>query len=492
MQFTFIGLIQLAVGTIIFFGGSLRHAIFFMLLSGLFNGGAAILLPALGGSSIPPIQFACLIVYLRILVPRGGFLGLLPEAIRSNRWLVLYTLYGLASAMIAPRLFAGLIDVTPLRYDVSRGLFDTVPLAPSAQNITTGVYMTGTMAIAVASYLVCRIRGGVATLITSAIALGWIHIALGLATALAAGTPVNDFFELFRNGNYAQLDQSVGDFVRIRGLFTEPSSYADFAFAYFALNAEFWYRSIRPKATGSVALALAAILFFSTSSTAYVALAGYLAFFTLRTIALPHLAQPRRIKQLVLVGFAGLAFSALAFLIVPQLFANISDMVLRMTLEKSGSESGQQRLFWATQGLDAFKASYGMGIGPGSFRSSSLLTAMLGSTGLVGIATFIAYAFSVFQPTRHSTFGISEDPDLTIGGAFATAAILALIPSCLISPSADLGANFALFAGAALALRPVTGFHPDGAAPATPSPLEDNDLIPPAHGPAQQQSAFQG
>jgi hypothetical protein len=107
------------------------------------------------------------------------------------------------------------------------------------------------------------------------------------------------------------------------------------------------------------------------------------------------------------------------------------------------------------QGLDAFKTSYGLGIGPGSFRSSSLVTAMIGSTGLVGCGAFLAYAYSVFQPTRHSSFGVSPDLALTIGGAFATAAMLALIPACLISPSADLGANVALFAGVAVALRPV-------------------------------------
>lgn len=485
MQFTFIGLIQLVAGTIIFFCGSLRHAISFMLLSGLFGGSAAILLPALGGSSIPPIQLACLIVYSRILVPRGGFLGLLPEAIRANRWLVFYTLYGLASAMIAPRLFAGLIEVTPLRFDDSTGLFDTAPLAPSTQNITTSVYMVSTLSIAVASYLVCRTRGGVAMLITSAIAVGWLHIALGIATALAVGTPANDFFELFRNGNYAQLSQSIGDFVRIRGIFTESSSYADFAFAYFVLHAELWYRSIMPRATGSVALGLAAILFFSTSSTAYIALAGYLAFFAVRALALPHLIQTTKLKQLLVVSVAGLVITAFSFLLFPQALAKIYDMVLIATVDKSSSESGQQRLFWAAQGLEAFKASYGLGVGPGSLRSSSLLTAMIGSTGVAGVVTFAAYLFTVFQPARHSSFSVSEDLDLTIGGAFATAALLALIPPCVIAASADPGANFALFAGAALALRPMTGRAKAIAAPTAHSAVGDKYPSPPSCQPAE-------
>lgn len=479
MQLTFIGLIQLVIGAIIFFSGSLRHAIFFLILSGLFSGSAAIVLPALGGSSIPPIQFACLIVYLRILVPRGGFLGLLPEAVRANRWLVLYSLYGVAMAFIAPRLFSHQIDVAPMRFDDARDLFDTAPLAPTTQNITTSVYMLGTMAIAIASYLVCRLRGGVATLITAAIVVGWLHVVLGLATALAVGTPVDAFFELFRNGSYAQLNQSVGDFVRIRGLFPESSSYADFAFAYFTLNAELWYRSIRPRATGSVALALAAILLLSTSSTAYMALALYLLFFALRAMALPHMAEMRRVRQLILIMLGGVAVSACAFLIVPQLLSTATQIVLHMTLDKSSSDSGQQRLFWATQGLTAFKTSLGLGIGPGSFRSSSLLTAILGSTGIAGSAAVLSYAYRVFQPTRHSTFGVSNDLALTIGGSFATAALLCLIPPSLIAPSADLGANFALFAGAAVALRQMAGNRHDARQSETSLPITDEPL--PAH-----------
>ena len=129
-------------------------------------------------------------------------------------------------------------------------------------------------------------------------------------------------------------------------------------------------------------------------------------------------------------------------------------MVVEMTVGKKDTDSGQQRLFWAMQGLEAFKNSYGLGIGPGSMRSSSLFMAMMGTTGLIGIGLFFAYLLSVYQPTRASTMGRTADLELTVGGAFATAAVLMLLPAAVISPHADPGATFALFAGAALALRP--------------------------------------
>lgn len=456
MEVTFIGVVQLVVGTLIFLTGSLRHAFAFLLASGLFGGGAAVVLPALGGSSIQPIHFACLFVYLRILAPRGGFLGMIPSAIRINRWLVAYTLYGIATAFIAPRLFAGQINVAPMRADENMGMFGTVPLGPSSQNITASIYMFGTLAIAIAAYIVCSFRGGVATLISAVIAVGWANIVLGVATAVGGGTPLNDFFELFRNGNYAQHDQSYGDFARIRGLFPESSAFTAFGFAYFVLSAELWYRSIRPIATGSLALAMAGILFFSTSSTAYVGLAGYLAFFVLRIVALPNIAERSRVREFAAAVFFMTVLVACLFLLVPTMLIRTSEMVQEMTVGKSDSSSAQQRLFWAMQGWHVLKASYGLGIGPGSFRSSSLIMAMIGSMGVIGFVSFVAYSLQVFQPGRGSTFARTADLGQSVGGAFATASMLVLLPISVSSPSADFGANFAIFAGAALALRSTT------------------------------------
>lgn len=454
MELTFVGIIQLVIGSLIVLTGSVRSALAFVMVSGLFDGSAAILLPALGGSSIPPIQFAILFVYLRIIAPRGGFLGTLPEAVKANRLMLLYTIYGVAAALIAPRLFAGSMRVAPVRFEDSRGLFDTVPLGPTSQNITASVYLIGSLLIALAAYVVCRHRGGVQTLITTGIVIGWLHIALGIVVALAKGTPVDSFFEQFRNGTYAQLDQEYQGFIRIRGVFPESSSFADFGFAYFVLNAELWYRSVRPRATGLVAIALALILFFSTSSTAYVGLFGYAMFIVLRALLLPAMAEAGKLRSIVIGAFGLAVVVAIIIAVQPQVGMAVMDMLEGMTVGKSNSSSAQQRLFWALQGWQAFKTSYGLGIGPGSFKSSSMVMAMLGSTGVIGIALFVAYLLTVVQPTRTSTVARSPDLALTIGGALATAAVLALLPSAVASTKADPGPNFALLAGAAVALRP--------------------------------------
>ncbi len=455
MQFTFIGYFECILGAIIVLRGSLRSAFLLLVMAGLFGGSAAIALPALGGSSIPPMELALLFVFILILAPAGGFRAVIPSALRANFWLAAFCVYGMAMAILAPRIFAGAMKVSPMRPIEGSGLFDTISLAPSPQNVTSAVYLLGTLLIAMATFVLVRhCRGGTKSLVRAAIAVGWAHVILGVLVAVADGTALGGLLDVLRNGNYAQLNQSYDGFVRIRGLFPESSGYAEFGFAWFVLNAELWYRSVSPKATGSVALGLAAVLFFSTSSTAYVGLGGYALWFLLRIVVIRTPTNGRRLVQTAAALLALAVVLAIAFAFSPGLPLRFLEVVRVMTVEKSASESGMQRLFWAQQGWEAFRVSWGFGIGPGSYRSSSFLLAILGSTGVIGTLTFLLYLLRVFQPARLSSYDKGSRLELSIGGAFAAAALLSQIPAAVSSPKPDPGNTFAMLAGAAIGLRP--------------------------------------
>lgn len=453
MSLTLVGLLQCLFGLWIVARGTLNHAFLFLLLSSLFGGSAALKLAALGNSSIPPVHFALLFVYLRVLMPRGGYASAVPGALRANLALVLFSLWGMAGAIAAPRIFAGAIDVPPLRFDGARSMFDAVPLEPTAQNLTAAVYLFGALLVAVAAYVGCRFRGGTNVLVRAGIAIAWIHAVSGILGVVTRGTPAEVVFDFFRNASYAQLDQSYQGFTRINGLFPEASAFASFGLAWFYFNCECWYRSILPRATGRAALVLGLTLFFSTSSTAYIGLSIYLALFVLRALLLPQAADRARLTEAGLAAIAAVSLSCLAMALVPRLPAAVWDMILHMTVDKEGSDSGRQRFFWAMKGWEAFLVSGGLGIGAGSFRSSSLVMAILGSMGVVGVASFAAYLWQVLQPQRHSTWTRSEEPALSVGGAAAMTALLVVIPASISAPSPDPGTNFAIFAGAALALR---------------------------------------
>jgi O-Antigen ligase len=459
MELTFIGFAQIALGILVVVAGNMRHALLFLLVSALFNGSAAILLPALGGSSIPPIQFALAFVFLRILMPGSAAIGDLPEAINANRWFALFSLYGIATAFVLPRIFAGSVSIYPMRYDVPGDLFATVPLAPTSQNFTAAFYLLGALLTAIAVWIACRRKGAAASLVTTLVVLAWAHSILGLAGVVVRGTSADLVFELFRNSAYVQFDDDVGGFVRIRGLFPEASAYAAFGFTLFVTNSELWFHSIRSRATGLATLMMGAVLFFSTSSTAYFGLAIYAAFFAVRTIALPAAANFAKAKSAFAAIGLLIFLAALIFIASPALVESVVDVVKRMTIEKTSSESGLQRLYWTRQSWELFIASYGLGVGAGSFRSSSIFVAMLGSVGVIGFLSFLMYLIVTFQPWRRSSWAESAKPAENLGGALGSAALLCLIPPAVNSPSAIPGASFAILAGASLALRPFSRGH---------------------------------
>lgn len=454
MELTFIGYAQIVLGGLLVIAGNMRHALMLLMLSALFNGSAAILLPSLGGSSIPPIQFALAFVFMRILMPGSAAIGDLPEAFKANRLFALFSFYGIATAFVLPRIFAGSVNVYPMRYTQSADLFATVPLEPTSQNLTAAFYLLGSFLSAIAMWIVCRRSNAAQLLVTTLVVLAWAHSILGLTGVAVRGTSADLVLEMFRNSAYLQLDDEVGGFARIRGIFPEASAYAVLGFVLFVTNCELWYHSIRSRATGLAALVMGAVLFFSTSSTAYFGLAIYGLFFALRTIALPGAANFAKAKAAFAAIGLLIFIGALAFLASPALIESVVDVVKRMTIEKTSSESGLQRLYWTRQGWELFIASYGLGVGSGSFRSSSIFFAMLGSMGVIGIVSFLVYVIATFQPWRRSSWTESAIPGENLGGALGSAALLSLIPATVNSATAVPGATFAILAGASLALRP--------------------------------------
>lgn len=453
MSFTAIGIIQALFGLALLFAGSLRAMFLFLIVSGLFGGSASLVFPALGGSSVPPIQFALPFVFLRLLMPKGGVPQVFAEACRANIWLVAFTFYGLIAAFAAPRIFAGVMEVYPLRFVQARNLFDTVPLAPSPQNITAAINLFGSLMVALAAYMFCRTWAGARAMVSGAILIAWLLVITGVLGTIGKGTPLDVVFTWLRNGSYAQLDQSYQGFLRINGTFPEASGFAGFAFAWFVFVTELWYRSVRPRATGIAALVLGLVLFFSTSSTAYVGMGAYVIFLVIRLLVLPGAVPTNKVGAMLLASLAGAVALSLTLALAPELSQSLFDMIRHMTVDKQDSDSGQQRLFWAMQGLHAFAASWGLGIGPGSFRSSSLITAIFGSVGLFGSITFIAYLFAALKPGRQSTWAPVADELTAIGSAASCSALMVLVPAAVSSSSASPGSNFVLFTGAALALR---------------------------------------
>ena len=450
---TILGLIAAAIGLLLLLRGSLRAMFAYLNLLSLMGGAAAIIMTALGGSSIPPVELGLGFAALRILLPGSGQVAAFGAAVRANILFVLFVLFGVLMAFVGPRLFAHQMQIAPMKMAVTGSLFTTADLVPTSQNVTTAIYLLGTLMGAAIAYVAMRDRQAPRSFVNTGVWIGWLHVFTGIFGALSRGRPWNVVIDVFRNGNYAQTEQFYGGYARINGIMPEPSSYALFAFAWFVFLAECWWRDVLPRRTGPIALALLLILAASTSTTAYAGIFGYGALVALRILFFPR-GLPFH-KAIILVGLVIvlIGLGALLLAAMPALLDTAQAMIADMTVNKKGSDSGLQRVFWARLGLQAFIHSGGLGIGPGSFRSSSIVTAIIGSTGVIGSTMFLLYLIQVIRPLNRSTYLQPADFAQGVGVAASWAAVAMMIPAAAMAASPDPGITFAIFAGISLALR---------------------------------------
>lgn len=466
---TWIGLVLLAIGAWLLLRGSVMNMFTLVIASSLLGGSAAIQLPALGGSSVLPVYVALGLLVARIALAPGPVAAFVGRALSANAALAVFCGYGVAGALVLPQIFEGAMEVVPLTPRGIRHLFDTFPLGFTNQNITTAVYLAGTLLAAMAGWIVAQVQGAPQQLSRILAWTGLAHVALGVVALLMTVLGLGELIWVIRNGNYAQLEQSYAGLIRVAGFFPETSGYAGYGVPLMVLCCEMWLRDIRPRLSGLAALALLVILTMSTSSTAYVGIAAYGLILAVRFLVLPTALAPRKLLTLAGIGGAGLFAVCIIALAAPGFAASFTDMLMAMTVDKSTSDSGEQRAFWARQGIEAFQVSMGLGIGAGSFRSSSLPLAIAGSMGIVGLVSFAVYLWTMFRPLSASTYSAAgAGPALALAGAFAWAAMIGIVVASIMAPSPDPGIMFALYAGLALGLRAAA--RSDTVAAAHPAP----------------------
>ena len=446
---TLLGLIVLMIGLATFVLGRLT-AVFALCMCCTLMGGSAAL--SLGSSSILPIFAVLPFLAARMLMPGAGQMDHVRDAIRSNALLLVFAAYALGTAYILPNLFKHQIELVPLKA-VKSHLLSTSPLAFSSQNITTPVYIAGSALIAILSFVAARQAQAWRTVSKFAVIIVAIHCFFGIAGVALGSTPFGLVIQFFRNGNYAQLDQNIGGFVRISGIFPEPSAFATYGLAWFVFAAELWLRNIRRFWTGCAALLMGAVLVASTSSTAYVGLAVYLVTLMVRVALVRHTISSGKLLVVMVAGWTGITAILLLMATYPAFAAKLGSVLREVTLHKSESKSGEGRLMFAEQGFAAWAISYGLGVGAGSFRSSSIATAILGSTGTIGAIAYLCYLLHVWKPLRRSTFEEASDPARSVGAAASWVTMVSMAAASVSASSPDPGPVIGMFAGLALGFR---------------------------------------
>lgn len=445
---TVYGLIVLAIGGYLMTRPSVWMLSFFVITT-LFGGASAVDLPALGGSSVQPSLLVLVLLGIRIVLSRPLSLRGLGESIRSNLMLVTYCVYGAITAFLLPKIFFHQLELAPM----GAAYLGPQPLAFSSQNITTAFYLIGTGFAAVAASLIAKDARSPLIMVNTFIFVTWAHVLTGIADLGLNLVHLGDVLNIFRNGHYEQLSQNVSGVHRISGIMPEPSNYSSYGIVLMAVMGELWMRGVASRSAGPAALAMVILLVLTTSSTAYAGVAIYAFTLIARIMLVP---AARGSNKALIVG--GLMFTSVGaglglMMFNPGVAQKAIDVVKFATIAKATSESGEQRASWSRAGFEAFAATRGFGVGVGSFRSSGLFAAVLGSMGLAGGIMLGIYLIQVIKPFQTSSYRVRVSSPLCFGAAASWAILMSIVSSALSSATPDPGALFGVIAGLAIVWR---------------------------------------
>lgn len=442
-----------------------RRGLWAFLALAPFGAAAAFNLPALGGASIGLKELAAVAVFALVLLAPAGPARIL-GSVRPGQpgfWLAVLLLFGIVSALFAPRLFAGATEVFSIsRAANGRGIVST-PLRPDSGNITQLFILTLSALAFVALAATFRAAPDPRAVLTALAVTTWVHVALGWLDVATAAVGAGALLEPIRTANYAILDSHrMLGMKRMIGGFPEASSFGAFSVGLFAFWFQYWL-SRRGSTAGALALlaALVAVL-RSTSSGAYVSLVAFLVLWGGAGIV-AGLRQRVGRRQVAAVALGAISVLAAAVILLGAYLAvdPVTAFLDRVLFDKLETRSGVERMSWNWQALRNMTQTWGLGAGLGSVRASSWIFASLGSLGLLGTALFLRFLLAVASVPR------SGDAEIDAVLSALKAALVALFVNDLLTGSTpNLGVYFFALAGLAVGLSRGGRLRPRRGAPA--------------------------
>jgi hypothetical protein len=363
-------------------------------VAAIFEAGAAFLFGTFGlqPALVPGLIFVAYVVAQYALGMRYQGEA---QVLRTMTPLIALVAYAVLSIFLLPDAFRGQIMVWPQRPDLINPGY--VPLAFTSGNVTQTLYLTLYSIVAIcAGLLVTRHGFRFETLLRAYLLGGYLVVILtfwDFAYRIAGVYFPKEI--VYSNPNWAIVNQVIGPVPRIQATFSEPAALAFYCSGLFFcclwLNAK-GRRIMRVDVL--LGLAILAML-CSTSTTGILTLVagfpvmiGY-AFLTRQPAAAAQLAKKG--GALLLVG--GLLLGPV-FIMVPALQSSVSE-VMDATLSKGDSQSYQERSGLDDAALATLGQTDGLGVGWGSFRTSSLVPGLAANGGVFGLAMVALLALQV-------------------------------------------------------------------------------------------------
>ena len=434
----FVGCICLSIGH--------RAAAAALIVSTLLGSAAALLI---GSATIQPAHLFLFFVALASLSRRreaeAAIRALTPPA--PGFWLFCMVAYGCLGGILYPRLFAGITNIYPIGTSEYAATNSTVPLGPTSGNLTQSVYLIADLLCFALVVSIASDRRGFYCIANSIIAYALANIMFAFLDVLTYSTGTQDILSFIRNAQYSlHLEEQVGDIKRIAGSFTESSAFAQATLGALGFTATLCLCGYRPLYTGLIALLSFFLLLASTSSTGLAGIPPLLLILYFTAIRKCGVSSGKWISSfLVLVGPLIFAIMILLVAISDDASNFVINYLDQLIFNKSQTESGIERSAWNAAAIRNFTETWGLGVGLGTTRASSLVFAILSNLGLPGAICYtIFFGYILFYGSKHRD---NDAQDICL--ASRNACLGLIIAQILSGALVDQGLIFYVYAGLA-------------------------------------------
>jgi hypothetical protein len=440
-----IGLIALLVGMIGLFVDQ-SFIVYAFLASTLLGAAAAFILDSLGGATIQPAHLLLGFLTMKLLGSRDVRAGVLRAVAVGSPgfWLLVTVGYATVTAYLLPRFFQGQTFAFTAR---AQGENYAAPLVPTTSNLTQSVYFIGDCVCFLVLSGFGSSEAGRKCLGRAALMCVILNLGFAVLDLVTYATNTGELLSFIRNSTYSMMsDTEMAGFKRVVGSFVEASSFGYWTLGYFAFATSLWLSGIAVRLTLSLSVLSFFALLFSTSTTAYVGLSGYL-FVEFVVIAVNFLFGRIRPQMLVFLICAPivLAVVVIAICLNDASYAYVTNLLDTMVFNKMSTGSGIERSNWNNQAIQNFLDTFGFGAGNGSVRASSFPIAVIASLGFPGAATYAMFLLTIWLRTAR----LAPPAVSAIQRAGRSACLAWLIAASASGSFIDLGLPF--FAFAALA-----------------------------------------
>lgn len=302
-------------------------------------------------------------------------------------WLLMFTVVGMAGAVIWPRFFEGSVRVLPTRHGLDSGFLE--PVGPSGTNYIQAFYLFCNFVLFALFAYVVQVGAVSREMVLRGVIRGaLISVALGIYQIVAYqfGFPWPGGIINSNIGVMQLAEQTAMGLRRMSSTFLEPSQMAMHFLGAFGI-AGLGLRRKWP------AMLILSALVISTSSTAYfglVMLLGIWIAFDLPVRGAKVLPIAAAILIVILGG------------VLTDYVVTGGRFVDGLIIRKFEGGSGESRLYADKVALKTFIDSFGMGVGVGSARASSVFATLAATTGLPGLIAFGGFLVTLIRVAGRS------------------------------------------------------------------------------------------